>query len=1116
MGEISELIEAIEGIKKGSYEPISLEEITLLEPHKTALLYYYLLEYSVVYDVPSAHKFVNDWIKKSFPNDKKLHSNIASRAFDSAVYFDLLSFAEEILYSNELIVDSDSIFQLFQKGRDDIIKQIVIKRFCIRGIKRTCNIDEIVHAMQGLVGEAGYKKEHPKVMDIVDFATQNLIHINTIFTFCINCKDLNDTTAINAMLSQKREFEAIFLLKLYMRASPKSLKIAFEKSALKYAVKFTRMGIRIRKGKHHDVFAKLFEKTSINGDLGNIEVYMFIIKKYINSMDWEDVSKFSKIIDELSEPVNAPILISRLLNPFKIVVHLAELCTIFADSFDFLKIQFERTKQNLFRLGVTILQEIKSAEQFRFIINDKNLDGEDSLTIILEQNLIDFFNSALFGEIASESWSGPYNTSIDPFTQLSCIYKITTGSICEPGDTEGRISKKCFNRDIQTFQSTLYEYQVWKNSAGLRMSFYFMECLLLAFGLFGGQFYVQQKLSAMIEAINAIGNREWTMDDYNLYVHFTYEIVYGYSFWEIILIGVILSSARAFTIPAYQYLAGLKMDIFNIDWIVNLLLLPLSVSLIIMVDENQTLSLKRLKMSEDQLVAMMPEYKYDRWSNLVQGILLGVLGFRIIYLIRLSSFLGPLICIVTSMTKKIVQFALFYFIVIFVFALVATMIFSAENPAYKSIDIIILTLFETSLGVFTLNPPDTFMEEAKAFIVIFVFIVNIMLLSLLISILNDVYIAMMSKQNCIYYREVITLRKLYSPQDTYQFMVSSYFIFDVIISIIVLPIMLFMNPLTRKIMNKILLHLEYTLCFIVMLPIFIAIEIILIPIAYIFSAFQKTKLLFGGNTNGMTFKMALWNLIKFIIFGSFFLLGYMIADIYYCIIYAYRHIPRSTYVDDSYAGISRNSLKKLVLFLDEFTHRKVACKVFFNHMKTILMANESKAQLHDKLFPYIPNMYWITQYSVISRFVKSIANCTNTPKLIEADILRDLFNALYWSQQVKFKQKQKGLKQKLINQIQIEEKYTISKNIWDLKEEDGSVKIEMTAVRLYTREQYETAAKKYSVDQISVGELMLELRKEKNSVIFGNMDLDEFRNPKSLEKIKTSINNKCQKRKLSH
>ncbi|MDR3735257.1 MAG: ion transporter [Acidobacteriaceae bacterium] len=296
-----------------------------------------------------------------------------------------------------------------------------------------------------------------------------------------------------------------------------------------------------------------------------------------------------------------------------------------------------------------------------------------------------------------------------------------------------------------------YEFSVWRSCTGLRVLFVGFEYLFLATVFFVCKFILK-------DAFNKIGNI-YSASNYGE----TSRRINGKCAWSRRggrgIISILIGSSRIFTVPLFQALTGRCCSVFNVDWTLNLVVSMLFIY-IPTTGEDQ-LGMEHITMDGDELIKKVEDMKDDSYTSILTAVTVFCLSIRLTYMLRFTDFLGPLITTLKSMVRKILEFGIFYFVVLFVFALSASLLFSSDDPAFSRIDYIVLILFQSSIGVFDLNPPDTYAVEGKVFYVVFVFVVNILLLSFVVAVLDEIY-AIMSlspKNNCSRYQELLALRE---------------------------------------------------------------------------------------------------------------------------------------------------------------------------------------------------------------------------------------------------------------------------------------------------------------------------------------------------------------------
>ena len=241
-----------------------------------------------------------------------------------------------------------------------------------------------------------------------------------------------------------------------------------------------------------------------------------------------------------------------------------------------------------------------------------------------------------------------------------------------------------------------------------------------------------------------------------------------------------------------------------------------------------------------------------------------------------------MIKIVVSMLKDLATFSILWIIQLFIFACIGFLIFG-ELPEYSGLTDTVILLLQTSLGQWDFSIYNE-LEIGATFGIIFHVIVIIMnlilLLNLVIAILTETYIRFSKVKLGLYYDGVVDAISSLKYDKQYGAMITAVPPFNVLM-FLVTPLFLFTkNPRRLKQINHTLTLITYMPIAFILTVIFFAINICLIPFAYLFAIAHKIKLCFSPRIHRSS-KELLTDLGIFVVLGVVFLSLSQLTDIYY-------------------------------------------------------------------------------------------------------------------------------------------------------------------------------------------------------------------------------------------
>ena len=290
------------------------------------------------------------------------------------------------------------------------------------------------------------------------------------------------------------------------------------------------------------------------------------------------------------------------------------------------------------------------------------------------------------------------------------------------------------------------------------------------------------------------------------------------------------------------------------------------------------------------------------------GVIILLLGFRALFSLQAFPLFGPMITILESMLKITSAFMAFHFLLIFIFALAYDLFTNSNYVNNTNLMDVICILFQASTAVYDLTT-GAYGYDGDVLMIFYVIITNIMLLSLLVALLTDVYSKMSNQSLPLYLREVLSNFELHRPHKEYQFIVSSFLGIDTILTLFVLPFMLFLSKNTRRKINSVILYLEYSIGFFIILAFYVAFVTIVAPFCYLKILSNKFLLLFNGIDS---VKQRLVDLFIFLFFGWIFVAGYWASDIFFFVAHSYKCLPSRRFEQRESELITKTDYKKVL------------------------------------------------------------------------------------------------------------------------------------------------------------------------------------------------------------
>ena len=264
--------------------------------------------------------------------------------------------------------------------------------------------------------------------------------------------------------------------------------------------------------------------------------------------------------------------------------------------------------------------------------------------------------------------------------------------------------------------------------------------------------------------------------------------------------------------------------------------------------------------------------------KIVLALLIALQYARFIIALQVSRTFGPMVKILTSMIINLILFIVLFCAVFFIFAGSGLLLFQ-ELSGYNDMYISCSTLFSSALGNFDYTIYNSLTDVSPrlgyTFLTLFLITISIMLLNFLIAILSNTYSILNNVKNGLYLKNVISLRQVYNYDKYYASIVSMPPPFG-ILTFITVPFVIYWKS---KLLNKILLIIEYSMIGVSAVVIFICFWIIMAPFAYLLILFDKLKkILQRPFLNKFDLLIRALDFIVFWFWGILFLFFWTIID----------------------------------------------------------------------------------------------------------------------------------------------------------------------------------------------------------------------------------------------
>ena len=669
--------------------------------------------------------------------------------------------------------------------------------------------------------------------------------------------------------------------------------------------------------------------NSIQNSFENIEAKLYVCQKCLEYVKFEDAEDLLNIFGESLECINSSSALSppeeivqkgfifHNYNPFKICILIIELSRAIGKNYITIQKQSEKLEEEILNIARIIQRNISSDIEYRRIILDKDLKGREIISIVQELNLYSLLDNPETEKIVKTFWSSQYNTS-GSFFQASTNYTLLFKYPLESRiDLERNLR---FQTQVSQLKPHWGQFKVWKKSTFLRYiattGFLLIFCLICQYNLVrfandiseaikkgfflrpiidqtNATLYEEKETNATLqEEFNEIGYVEGDQQSekrvfdflclFNPMLQVTYisfkddlrqiisTIRTGLFIYSLMFIYLLqYSLERIFAIIEHRHINLLRADI-----ILSILIIPILIYLY----QGYYATYRKAHenyFSSEYLFSLDFYFmrKYSDYNNGYQEYhlaIMALLWLGILFSLKISRLIGPLIIIFLAMMKDIIIFLVIFIIQLFIFACVGNILFIELKYKYDTFINCLITLYSASLGDFDYTEFNFYVNNrrtiGKIYLTIFLLLNTILAINLLIAILSTTYAILSARSTPLFFVENIKQRPLYKYSKRYGSLVSSFFPYYIFIPFFA-PLLL--NKQKKK-NNTRILHFEFLPIYIVLHTLFLVVSLILLPFTYLKIIFHKISLINRGKYKKNSKYGGMAQLFLYIVFGLIF------------------------------------------------------------------------------------------------------------------------------------------------------------------------------------------------------------------------------------------------------
>ena len=793
---------------------------------------------------------------------------------------------------------------------------------------------------------------------IVDFMIKGKFSEQQVNLLIEECKDLQDSTVISTLLKFKKEAWAEKLILENNSYTDQVIIDAIKSQSFDFLIFFIQITRSELTEFENEIIGLIIDK--ISNDFRHIEYYLYMLFQYRKYVSVENSKLFLEcILEAMDFNESAISIISGQPNPIKINVLIIEIILELVSMYPIIRRKGERIIEKLIYFIQQIQEHLENDERIREIYYDKDIQNRQVIYTIGKNQLISLLENKNIEVIINDIWNGPYSNDSNILCTTSTLSALLFRKGSSGQDIELLNRPNMFARDTKDMKSHKYQYFAWKEGIHSRyifesfifFLFFTINIIIILFfqkivrSFYDDYFfptypaYIKKDYSEYSDAYISDYKQIMLKIVQIFYILVSMIMVYGCLIFHYIFTIAYLCLTNRQNIIGQVFQAEFIIDLFSVHGAIatEYYLGPIFWELYesVSADEDMSIQVRKTEL-----------FLTQRLLVIFCAILIITSGLRVFTILRVNSVFGPLLTMIWLMIKSMFTFLILYALNLLIFAIVGTILmFPSEKGTYSSLNNSLITLFQASLGTFDFADLDTGVKEfvddyrvSKIYFTIFLLINLILLMNLLIAILSNIYTYYETKSSSLYNVQMIRLKHIFESDEYYSCLISAPNPFSCLTNTIPLIIFLFTSnirhkKLHRKI-NNFVLHLEYSLLFLFLLPIYLVSNGILIPVVYIKYLCLKISLIFqDSNTKkGKTIK----EVFIFFLFGIFILLLNYITDIFYFCVHSYSNFPKHVAATKKTDYISKEFYLKIQNFLENnIIYERVSYEELLSKMKEL-------------------------------------------------------------------------------------------------------------------------------------------------------------------------------------
>ncbi len=849
---------------------------------------------------------------------------IALEAFHAAIQGRDQPVMADIVRSSQIDLQTRDLVELIDKDYYSVIKAIVQKPLPVsKQVKRDFQCPKY-HRAERVMNILGVetRDQYLELGDIVDYMLDNSMPDSKLEKFLMFFSDSKDKSSLRSLLiHEKEKIAERFYREGNICSSDLIMLVALEYKEFDFLLLY--MKANNYELSDESMATPLFSKLVklFLSDLPHAELYLYIMRRYSDLMPYSAAKEFVVAINDWvqSQKLRIPFIYA-VVNPVKICVLLIEmLCKIKKDN-DSLEKWIENIIADLTRLGELLISEVHDDSELNEIFMDRDLDGRPMIEIAGAYEVLALFKHKSITTVTEKFWSGPYISNQLPFDGNSMLLGNLLHNPTSRIDLFYRSLSKLVGRDYMAYPTHNFQYVTWRD--GLQSRYIFESLFYIA--LFIYTYYLTAASTYYGRAAYTIINQRKN-DNVTPTLQDVTDIGQNFSSMvdilrqaQCYLLSLFIVNFRHIFLGAFALLTGRPMKAMYTEIMLDALL-NFCIALYyfyVYSDFDDVLNYRsNIRIFNTHMTTF---WDGNGWIVPLYSIILVLIFLRSLNLLEVHTVIGPFIEMIKQMFFRLGTFSLLFAILLFFFAMVASIYLPYSIVEHRALYRSLVTLFQTSIGVFDINLMNSEMK-AEIFTFIYVIVFNILLLNLLIAILTQVYTTISDEADTLYVNDIVVLQALYSPHEEYSSIIDAFPPLNFVFGFICLPTLLLTPAPKREAVNAFFLKIEYTLALILVLGVYLACELFFLALCYVKVTLHEFVLILIGWEWGTSMRIV--HFVLFLVLGPVLLLAMLVSDVYYFALHAYRGPGERRFTDETREPMHKRVLLKLYRFVTDIKEK---------------------------------------------------------------------------------------------------------------------------------------------------------------------------------------------------